>query len=200
MKYPITREGYDNLKKDHEYLLNTKRPKIILAIEEARAHGDISENAEYEAAKEEYQFLQKKVGELEEMLRQCEIVDVKKSPNGVVGFGGRVSLKNLDTDEEVVYTVVGPYESDMKKGKISIELPSRSRAPRQKDRRRGDLLGAGRGTDLRDHHRFMARGRVFLVPKTANGLAGLIFPASPHPKCLRQISWSDPSTSCLKAS
>jgi transcription elongation factor GreA len=57
------------------------------------------------------------------MLRQCEIVDVKKSPNGVVGFGGRVSLKNLDTDEEVVYTVVGPYESDMKKGKISMSSP-----------------------------------------------------------------------------
>lgn len=123
MKYPITREGYDSLKKDHEYLLNTKRPKMILAIEEARAHGDISENAEYEAAKEEYQFLQKKVGELEEMLRQCEIVDVKKNPNGAVGFGGRVSLKNLDTDEEVVYTVVGPYESDMKKGKISMSSP-----------------------------------------------------------------------------
>jgi transcription elongation factor GreA len=123
MKYPITREGHDNLKKDLEYLLNTKRPKILLAIEEARAHGDISENAEYEAAKEEYQFLQKKVGELEEMLRQCEIVDVKKNPNGVIGFGGCVSLKNLDTDEEVVYTVVGPYESDMKKGKISMSSP-----------------------------------------------------------------------------
>ncbi len=123
MKYPITREGYDNLKKDLEFLLNTKRPKILTAIEEAREHGDLSENAEYEAAKEEYQFLQKKVGEIEEMLKQCEIVDVKKNANGVVDFGGRVFLKNLDTDEEVAYTLVGPYESDMKKGKISMSSP-----------------------------------------------------------------------------
>jgi len=123
MKYPITREGYDSLKKDLEYLRNTKRPKIIMAIEEAREHGDLSENAEYEAAKEEYQFLLKKIGEIEEMLKQCEIVDVKKNANGVVDFGGRVSLKNLDTDEQVAYTLVGPYESDMKKGKISMSSP-----------------------------------------------------------------------------
>jgi len=123
MKYPITREGYDNLKKDLEYLRNTKRPKILTAIEEARAHGDISENAEYEAAKEEYQFMQKKIGELDEMLTQCEIVEVKKNPNGVVDFGGQVLLKNLDTDEEVAYTVVGPYESDLEKGRISMSSP-----------------------------------------------------------------------------
>src|SRR5208283_1698378 len=123
MKYPITREGYENIKKDIEYLRNTKRPKILLAIEEARAHGDISENAEYDAAKEEYQFLQKKIGEYEEMMKQCEIVEIKKNPNGVVDFGGRVELKNLDTEEEVAYTVVGPYESDIDKGKISMSSP-----------------------------------------------------------------------------
>jgi len=123
MKYPITREGHENLKKDLEYLRNTKRPKILVAIEEARAHGDISENAEYEAAKEEYQFLHKKIGELEETLKRCEIAEIKKSPNGKVDFGGRVSLKNLDTDEEVVYTVVGPFESDIEKGRISMSSP-----------------------------------------------------------------------------
>ncbi len=123
MKYPITREGYDTLKKDLDYLRNTKRPKILLAIEEARAHGDISENAEYEAAKEEYQFMQKRMGELEEMLKQSEIVEVIKNGNGKVAFGGRVLLKNLDTDDEVVYTVVGPYESDIEKGKISMSSP-----------------------------------------------------------------------------
>jgi transcription elongation factor GreA len=123
MKYPITREGYDSLKKDLEYLRNTKRPKILLAIEEARAHGDISENAEYDAAKEEYQFLQKKMGEIEEMLKQCEIAEIKRNPNGVVDFGGRVALKNLDTDEEVAYTVVGPYESDIERGRISMSSP-----------------------------------------------------------------------------
>ena len=137
MKYPITREGYDNIKKDIEYLRNTKRPKILLAIEEARAHGDISENAEYEAAKEEYQFLQKKIGEYEEMMKQCEIVEIKKNPNGLVDFGGRVELKNLDTDEQVAYTVVGPYESDIDKGKISMRLaPGRA------------LLGKGVGDEV----------------------------------------------------
>ena len=66
MQYPITKQGYENLKKEIEFLRNTKRPKLLLAIEEARAHGDISENAEYEAAKEELQFLLKKLGELDE--------------------------------------------------------------------------------------------------------------------------------------
>ena len=120
MKYPITREGYESLKKDIEVLRNTKRPKILLAIEEARAHGDISENAEYEAAKEEYQFLQKKISEFEEMLGQSEVVEVRKRANGRVEFGCVISLKNLDTDEEVAYTLVGPYESDIEKGKIAM--------------------------------------------------------------------------------
>ena len=123
MKYPITREGFDGIKKDIEYLRNTKRPKILLAIEEARAHGDISENAEYDAAKEEYQFLQKKLSELEEVMKQCEVVQIKKNPNGLVDFGGKVQLRNLDTDEEVTYTVVGPFESDLGNGKISMSSP-----------------------------------------------------------------------------
>lgn len=123
MKYPITREGYENLKKDLEFLRNTKRPKILLAIEEARAHGDISENAEYDAAKEEYQFIQKRMAELEEMLGQSEVVDVKKRANGKVEFGCIISLKNLDTDEEVIYTLVGPYESNIEKGNIAMSSP-----------------------------------------------------------------------------
>jgi transcription elongation factor GreA len=123
MKFPITREGHENLKKEHEYLLNTKRPKILKTIEEAREHGDLSENAEYDAAKEEYQFLQKKVAELEEMIRNSEIVDVKRGNGETVSFGCSIALKNLDTDEEVVYTLVGPYESDIQKGKISMTSP-----------------------------------------------------------------------------
>ncbi len=123
MKVPITREGYENLKKDHEILLNTKRPKILKAIEEARGHGDLSENAEYDAAREEYQFLQKKVAELEEMMKNSEIVDVKKGDCESVEFGCSVALKNLDTDEEVLYTLVGPYESDIQKGMISMASP-----------------------------------------------------------------------------
>ncbi len=123
MKYPITREGHENLKKDLEFLRNTKRPKILTAIEEARGHGDISENAELDAAKEEYQFLQKRMSEIEEQLQKCEIVEVRKPVNGGVEFGGQVYLRNVDTEEEVVYTIVGPYESDIQKGKISISSP-----------------------------------------------------------------------------
>jgi transcription elongation factor GreA len=123
MQSPITREGYEKLKSDLEFLRNNKRPKILAAIEEARAHGDISENAEYEAAKEEYQFMQKKIGEIEEMLTTSVIVEVKKSVNGIIEFGNKVQLKNLDTDEEAVYMIVGPYESDIQKGTISISSP-----------------------------------------------------------------------------
>ncbi|HEY3278522.1 MAG TPA: transcription elongation factor GreA [Syntrophorhabdaceae bacterium] len=123
MKIPITREGYENLKKDHEFLLNNKRPKILKAIEEARAHGDLSENAEYDAAREEYQFLQKKVAEIEEMIKNSEIVDVKQGDGESVEFGCHVALKNLDTEEEVIYRIVGPYESDIQKGMISMASP-----------------------------------------------------------------------------
>jgi len=123
MKVPITREGYENLKKEHEFLLNNKRPKILRAIEEARGHGDLSENAEYDAAREEYQFLQKKVAELEEMMKNCEIVDVRKGDGDSVEFGSSVALRNLDTDEEVLYQLVGPYESDIQKGMISMASP-----------------------------------------------------------------------------
>jgi len=123
MKVPITREGYESLKKEREFLLNTKRPKIIKAIEEARGHGDLSENAEYDAAKEEYQFLQKKIAEIEEMIKNSEIVDKKKTNCDSVEFGCIVTLLNLDTDEEVTYTLVGPYESDIEQKKISITSP-----------------------------------------------------------------------------
>ena len=123
MKVPITREGYENLKKEHEYLLNVKRPQILNLIEDARAHGDLSENAEYDAAKEAFQFLQRKVAEIEEMIKSSEIIDIKAVNGGAVAFCCNVILTNLDTDEEVVYKLVGPYESDIQKGKISISSP-----------------------------------------------------------------------------
>jgi len=123
MKVPITREGYEGLKREHENLLVSKRPQIIKAIEEAREHGDISENAEYDAAKEEFQFLQKKVAEIEEMLKNSEIIDIKKDNCDTIGFGSNVTLVNLDTDEEFIYQVVGPYESDIMKGTISLTSP-----------------------------------------------------------------------------
>ncbi len=123
MKFPITREGYEILKKEHEFLLNTKRPAILIAIEEARAHGDISENAEYDAAKEEFQFLQQRVAEIEEKIKSSEIVDGRQGDGDTVAFGCCIVLKNLDTEEDVIYTLVGPYESDIQKGRISMSSP-----------------------------------------------------------------------------
>ncbi|MGD9578060.1 MAG: transcription elongation factor GreA [Syntrophorhabdus sp.] len=123
MKFPITREGYEILKKEHEFLLNTKRPAILIAIEEARAHGDISENAEYDAAKEEFQFLQQRVAEIEEKIKSSEIVDGRQGDGDTVAFGWCIVLKNLDTEEDVIYTLVGPYESDIQKGRISMSSP-----------------------------------------------------------------------------
>ena len=123
MKFPITREGYESLKKEHEFLLNTKRPAILKAIEEAREHGDISENAEHDAAKEEFQFLQQRVAEIEEKIMNSEIVDGRQGDGDTVAFGCCIVLKNLDTDEDVIYTLVGPYESDIQKGRISMSSP-----------------------------------------------------------------------------
>lgn len=123
MKVPITREGYESLKKEHEMLLGVKRPQILKAIEEAREHGDLSENAEYDAAREEFQFLQKKVAETEEMIKNSEIIDKRNGDFENVEFGCTVTLVNLDTDEEAEYRLVGPYESDINRGTISIASP-----------------------------------------------------------------------------
>lgn len=122
MKIPITKEGYEKLKREREYLLAKKRPELLKAIEEARAHGDLSENAEYDAAKEEYQFLQRRIAEIEEMLKRSEIVETDASGSSCV-FGCNVLLKNVETNEIVWYKVVGPFESDVKSGKISITSP-----------------------------------------------------------------------------
>lgn len=137
MKIPITKEGYEKLKKEREYLLAKKRPEILKAIEEARAHGDLSENAEYDAAKEEYQFLQKKISEIEEMLEKSEVIEPDGS-SSVCAFGSKVKLKNVETDEIVLYRIVGPFESDVKSGKISVTSPL-GRA----------LIGKGVGEEVR---------------------------------------------------
>lgn len=119
---PITREGYDNLKKELERLLNVDRPANIKAIEEARAHGDLSENAEYHAAKERQAFIEGRVQELQVGLGECEIIDIAGTYEKAV-FGATVTMENIDTGEERTYTLVGPYESDPENGKISVSAP-----------------------------------------------------------------------------
>ncbi len=120
---PITRNGYNNLHKELENLKRVIRPQVIKAIEEARAHGDLNENAEYVAAKEQQSFVEKKIRDIEQKLANSEIIDSLNIPDGKVGFGSIVTLENLDNGGKVTYQIVGPDESNISSGKISIASP-----------------------------------------------------------------------------
>jgi len=120
---PITRDGYNQLHKELGNLKKIVRPQVIKAIEEARAHGDLNENAEYVAAKERQSFVEMKIREIEQRLANAEIMDTTNLPNDKVGFGSVVSLENLENGDEVTYQIVGPDESDIPSGKISIASP-----------------------------------------------------------------------------
>lgn len=122
-RLPITREGYDRLRAELQRLEQKERPKVIQAISEAREHGDISENAEYEAAKEKQAMLEGKINDLHHKLSQCEIVEVAQGSDERVTFGSTVELEDLDTGEEVQYRLVGPYEADLAQGTISVTSP-----------------------------------------------------------------------------
>lgn len=122
-RIPITRNGYNNLAKDLENLKKVVRPQVIKAIEEARAHGDLSENAEYTAAKERQAFVETKIREIEQKLANAEIMDTLQPTDGKVGFCSTVTLENCDNGEKVTYQIVGPDESDIPSGKISIASP-----------------------------------------------------------------------------
>jgi transcription elongation factor GreA len=120
---PITRDGYNQLHKELENLKKVIRPQVIKAIEEARAHGDISENAEFVAAKEQQSFVEKKIRDIEQKLSNSEIMDHINPSNEKVGFASFVTLENLNNGGEVTYQIVGPDESDISSGKISITSP-----------------------------------------------------------------------------
>jgi len=122
-KIPITKEGLDRLRQELNRLVIVERPKNIEAIAEARGHGDISENAEFNAAKERQSFLQRKIDELKSVISTSEVIDVEETPTDRVTFGRTVLLYNVQTDEEVAYRLVGPYEADPKKGTISVKSP-----------------------------------------------------------------------------
>ena len=120
---PITKEGYEALKKELEYLKKVERPKNIKAIEEARAHGDITENAEFEAAKDRQAFIDGKLSDLEYKLSRADIIDSKILSNDRAMFASSVVLENIDTGENVKYQLVGPDEANIEKGRISISSP-----------------------------------------------------------------------------
>ena len=120
---PITKEGYARLKKELETLKSVERPLNIKAIEEARAHGDLSENAEFDAAKERQAFLVGRIQELQYKLGKADIIDTEKLSKDSAVFGCTVMLENVDTGEKVTYQLVGPEESDIKEGRISVVSP-----------------------------------------------------------------------------
>jgi transcription elongation factor GreA len=122
-KIPITPQGYRKLKDDLEKLLKVERPQNIKAIAEARTHGDLSENAEYHAAKEKQSFIEGRIREIQSRLAQSHVIDPSTISQDKIAFGAKVKLLDTDTDEEKTFTLVGPDETDIKNGRISIHSP-----------------------------------------------------------------------------
>ncbi len=121
---PMTVRGAELLREELDFLKNTRRPEIIKAIAEAREHGDLKENAEYHAAREQHGFCEGRIQEIEGKLANSQIIDVTKIPNnGKVIFGATVVLLNVNTEEEVTYRIVGDDEANIKEGLISINSP-----------------------------------------------------------------------------
>src|SRR5690348_13203091 len=122
-KIPMTVEGFNRLQEELKRLKSTDRPAIIRAIAEARAHGDLSENAEYHAARERQSFIEGRIAELETIIPSAEVIDVSKLSGDQVKFGARVTVVDEETEEEKTYRIVGAYEADMKVNSISISSP-----------------------------------------------------------------------------
>jgi transcription elongation factor GreA len=122
-RVPMTVEGFRFLETELQRLKSEERPRIIQAIAEARAHGDLSENAEYHAAKEQQGLNEARVADIEDRLGRADVVDTSKLSGSTVKFGATVTLVDEDTDEKVKYKIVGDYEASVKDGKISISSP-----------------------------------------------------------------------------
>jgi transcription elongation factor GreA len=122
-RVPITRKGLEKLRQELHTILTVERPKNIKALEEARSHGDLNENAEYHAAKEQQSLLSAKINELEMAISRSEVVEIGQEQTDRIVFGANVELKNRVNNRQVTYRLVGPYESDPDAGKISITSP-----------------------------------------------------------------------------
>ena len=122
-KVPMTAEGFANLEAEIKHLKAVERPRIIKAIAEARSHGDLAENAEYHAAKEQQGITEARVADLEDKLSRADIIDVSKLKGDQVMFGATVTLLDEDTEKKVKYRIVGELEASVKQGKISITSP-----------------------------------------------------------------------------
>lgn len=122
-KFPMTRAGFEQLKEELRWRQQEERPRIITAISEARAHGDLSENAEYHAAKEAQSLNEGRISEVEDYVARAEIIDISKLSGTTIKFGATVTLIDEDTEEERIYQIVGDQEADVKQGRISISSP-----------------------------------------------------------------------------
>jgi transcription elongation factor GreA len=122
-RVPLTPAGFKKLQEELEKLMKVDRPKNIQAIAEARAHGDLSENAEYHAAKEQQSFIQGRIQELKAKLAMADVIDPSKIKQTKVAFGATVKVLDVEADEEYVFFLVGPEEADVKHGKISLSSP-----------------------------------------------------------------------------
>ncbi len=122
-RVPMTPDGYQKLKEELDRLIKVERPKNIKDIAEARAHGDLSENAEYHAAREKQSFLEGRIQEIQAKLSMAEVIDPSKINQSKIAFGAKVKVVDVDADEEYIFTLVGTEEADVKSGKISITSP-----------------------------------------------------------------------------
>jgi transcription elongation factor GreA len=122
-KVPMTPQGFANLEKELKFRQQEERPRIILAIQEARAHGDLSENAEYAAAKEAQSLNEGRVSELESLIARAEVIDISKLSGATIKFGATVKLIDEETEAERQYMIVGDVEADVKSGRIALSSP-----------------------------------------------------------------------------
>ena len=122
-KIPMTASGYENLQSELKKLLNEDRPNIISAIAEARSHGDLSENAEYQYAKEQQSLIEGKIADLESAISRVEVIDVKSIEGDEIKFGATIEIEDEVSGEISIYQIVGEYESDIKNKKLSVSSP-----------------------------------------------------------------------------
>ncbi|MFL2771919.1 MAG: transcription elongation factor GreA [Rhodospirillaceae bacterium] len=122
-KVPMTAGGLSPLQEELKRLKSKERPAVIKAISEAREHGDLSENAEYHAAKDRQGFIEGRISELEDIISRADVIDVSKLSGSTVKFGATVTVADEDTDAETTYQIVGPYEADLEQQQISVQSP-----------------------------------------------------------------------------
>ena len=122
-KIPMTASGYEDIQIELKKLLNEDRPNIIAAIAEARSHGDLSENAEYQYAKESQSLIEGKIADLENAVGRAEVIDVKSIASDEIKFGATIEIKDDESGEQYSYQIVGDYESDIKNKKLSVSSP-----------------------------------------------------------------------------